>query len=902
MKFATNFILLVILLTIISSVVNAQVVDDFSDGNFTDPIWSGMNSFGVADPFEIAEADNQLKSQALTGGSGTRVSYLRTQLASTLNLATQDMEWSFKLKNDFTFSGTSSLGSTNHSRVYLVSDVSDLSGDTNGYYIQLRDVSNGDEEVLLYRQTGGSSSQIVLNGSLQSITSQPYVSVRVTRSSSGLWEVFVNNASQGTGTDATHTISDFFGVQIRYSANSRSGLFYFDDFSLSGNGTPLAVTGLSVRGNKSITVSFNQEIDKSSVENTFNYTINNGITVRAASKSTINNNEVLLETSELSSGNYELIIENVVDETTGTPLANSVTVGFDYLQLELDELVVTSDNELQLTFNDELDKNSVEILSNYSVDNAIGQPNSAIIDASDAKILNLAFDNSFQGLTDYTLIYGDISNSALNSQIANGTTENFEYIIPLVIESIEVLSKYELMLTFNLDLDKNTAERVTNYSVDNGIGNPQTAVLGQVNLKEVTLIFQSDFEENDYTINLNDVEDQANHPIAANTTAFFSYLPLTISNISKVDDTNIDVTFNQDLDKTSAETARNYVIDYEVGTAISAALNQTDSKIVRVTFGKPFVNNDYNLTVNGVENSSGNALVENISTLIEVEFPTGFRQIVINEIFADPTPSLGLPSSEFVELYNASDRSINIGDFDLTGGTISDFSLSPGGFVILTSTSDAANYESYEDVVAVSSWNILSNGGEQILLRDNLGNLVDSISFSNEWHELDKSDGGWTLEQLNPELTCNYHANWASSTNSDGGTPGSTNSTYDNSPDEEGPNLLNVVANDPSSIKLSFDEPMDQASLSTGLYSVETDTEKLIFTISNPSTFSVDLKLEEPLISGSLYQISISNVTDCANNSISTNSISLDYDINPPVLERIIIASFNSINWFSMKH
>lgn len=895
-KFNTKTAFLVILLTLTSLVVNAQVVDDFSDGDFTvNPTWSGTNSFEVIDPFEIAVADSQLKSQGLTGGSGTRISYLRTQLASTLNLTGEDMEWSFRLKNDFTFSGTSSLGNTNQSRVYLVSNASDLSDDTNGYYIQLRDISNGDEEVRLYRQTGGSNSQIVLDGSLQAITSQTFVSVRVTRSSSGLWEVFVNNASQGTGTDATHTTSDYFGVQIRYSANSRSGLFYFDDFFVSGNGTPLAATGVFVKGNKLITVSFNQEVDKSSSENTFNYTINNDITVRAASKSTINNNEVLLETSELSSLNYNLTIENVEDQATGTPSANSITLGFDYLQLELNELTTISETELQLSFNDELDKSSVEMLPNYSVDNAIGQPNSATIDASDAKILNLTFDNSLQALTDYTLTYGDINNDLLNSQIANGSTVSFDYVIPLVVESVQVLSKNQLKLTFNLDLDKSTAEQVSNYLIDNDIGVPQSALLDDTNLKEVTLSLQSDLQENTYTITLNNIEDKGNHPISSNTVAELSYLPLTITEISVINNSSIDVTFNQDLYKSSAETIDNYFVDFEVGTATLATLSESDEQTVKINFGNPFVNNDYTLTVNGVGNSLENASTENVTSLFEVEIATDYRQIVINEIFADPTPSLSLPSSEFVELHNVSERTINIGDFDLTGGTISDFSLSPGGFVILTSTSDATNFDTYENVVAVSSWNTLSNGGEQILLSDNLGNLVDSISFSDHWHESTKSDGGWTLEQINPELVCNYQANWASSMNFDGGTPGSTNSAFDNSPDEVGPNLTNVVAIDPSTLKLSFDEPMDQASLSSGVYSVETNNEQLTLIMSNPTTFTVDLKIEEPLISGSLYQISVSNVTDCANNPISVNSFSLDYDIIPPLLERIIISSLSSI-------
>ncbi|MFY0651422.1 MAG: lamin tail domain-containing protein [Cyclobacteriaceae bacterium] len=895
-KYLIRIILSVILLTTNLAVVNAQLSDDFSDGDFTNnPTWSGINSFGTTDPFEIAEADNQLKSQALTGGSSTRISYLSTQLTSTLNLGSEDMEWSFRLKNDFTFSGTSSLGSTNHSRVYLVSDAADLSGDINGYYIQLRDISNGDEEIRLYRQTGGASSQISLDGSLQAITSEAFVSVRVTRSSSGLWEVFVNDSPQGSATDATHLTSDYFGVQIRYTANSRSGLFYFDDFSVSTAATPLVATEVSVNSNTSITLSFNQEVDEASAENSFNYTIDNGITVSAATKSSENNNEVLIQTSELATGNYDLTIANVADAATVTPMANSVTLNFDYLQVELDDLITVSDTELQLTFNDNLDQASAEMLANYSVDNSIGQPNSATINTSNAKAVNITFDGPFQALTNYTLEYGKIRNSGMNSEIEAGSTTNFTYVIPLTIENIEVLSKNELEVTFNLELDEVSAENPPNYNIDNDIGTPASAVLDNDDSKIVTLTLGTDLSQDSYTITLNDIEDAANNAISPGTTANFDYLPLVISEVEVLGATEIEITFNQTLDQASAQTIENYDLDFEIETITSAVQSPDNSAVVTLTLGTAMVNNTYQLTINNVQNLSGNATAENLTASVEFVTPTDFRSIVINEIFADPTPTVGLPDSEFIEFTNLSDKSIDLGGFDLTGGSIGELVLGPNEYVILAPSSNTADFESFGDVIGVSSWNTLSNGGEQILLKDNLGNLVDSLTYDSDWHDDSKTDGGYSLEQINPEIVCNYYGNWTSSLYSQGGTPGSENSVFDNTSDEGSPNLLLVEVIEPTKIRLVFDEPMDITSLDAAEYTVTTGTATLVIDVIEASIFSVLLTLEEALVSGNTYDIAVTNATDCERNLISINTASIDYDIDAPVLEQIIIRSLNEI-------
>ena len=82
-------------------------------------------------------------------------------------------------------------------------------------------------------------------------------------------------------------------------------------------------------------------------------------------------------------------------------------------------------------------------------------------------------------------------------------------------------------------------------------------------------------------------------------------------------------------------------------------------------------------------------------TLIIGESASGQAErydIVINEILADPSPVVGLPNCEFIELRNNSKQSINLYKWKIdngsTTGTIAtEFILGPDSLVILCSKS-----------------------------------------------------------------------------------------------------------------------------------------------------------------------------------------------------------------------
>lgn len=164
--------------------------------------------------------------------------------------------------------------------------------------------------------------------------------------------------------------------------------------------------------------------------------------------------------------------------------------------------------------------------------------------------------------------------------------------------------------------------------------------------------------------------------------------------------------------------------------------------------------------------------------------------LVINEIMYEPLTGF----AEYVEVYNASSDTINIAGWKIIEGsgktfslTNNKFNLEPSNFFLLTSDSSIFSlfpylseypYNSFIRITQTSDFS-LSNSEDVIILKDAFGNTIDSVKYSNKWHNPEIDDyKGRSLERINPLLASNYEENWSTSTNSSGGTPLLQNSIF----------------------------------------------------------------------------------------------------------------------------
>lgn len=128
--------------------------------------------------------------------------------------------------------------------------------------------------------------------------------------------------------------------------------------------------------------------------------------------------------------------------------------------------------------------------------------------------------------------------------------------------------------------------------------------------------------------------------------------------------------------------------------------------------------------------------------------------IVIDELMADPTPQVGLPNNEWIELRNTSATTFNlsgwrIGDAASQSGPMPSYNLLPDSFVIVCTASAVAAMSAYGPTISVTSFPSLDNTGDLIYLRSPQNRIIHSVSYSDAWYQNElKKDGGWTLEMI----------------------------------------------------------------------------------------------------------------------------------------------------------
>ena len=254
--------------------------------------------------------------------------------------------------------------------------------------------------------------------------------------------------------------------------------------------------------------------------------------------------------------------------------------------------------------------------------------------------------------------------------------------------------------------------------------------------------------------------------------------------------------------------------------------------------------------------------------------------IVIDELMADPTPQVGLPNNEWIELRNTSSIPFNllgwrIGDATGQSGTMPSYNLLPDSFVIVCTASAVAAMSVYGSTISVTSFPSLDNVGDVIYLRSPQNRIIHSVSYTDAWYKNElKKDGGWTLEMIDTKNPCSGFTNWKASVDVKGGTPAKKNSVDGVNADAQAPQLLRAYATDSVNISLVFDEPLDSLKAATAAnYSISDGIGVPQSAITVAPVFDqVSLKLSTALIRNKVYIITVSAVTDCKGNVIGTKN------------------------------
>lgn len=405
----------------------------------------------------------------------------------------------------------------------------------------------------------------------------------------------------------------------------------------------LAPTVTSVKGTdtNTVEVTFDSRVDTETALAAANYTLNNSATVKSASLDATRK-IVTLTTDGVSKGKlYTVKIANVKNSDGVAIAATTKTFAgaADTLAPALNGTVrVFTNNRIRISFTDDhgIDKASAENMANYAITDASG--NALKISSITA---NLDDNNEFYNSVDIVTDSQNLSTkyTVTISNLADGSVSANKLVKPLTTTfygraiskngptvdatSIQPIGNNIIKLTFNTTsaLDIASATNPANYVINKDVQVLKAEITDDydpyLDNKVTVKLTTSAMEKGGYSLTVSGVNDEFGYsvkPLSGTTYRSYSFtclgqdvIPPFVSSVTSTDESTIKITFDNFVDKATANDPTNYTIDNSVGSVLLAKLG-TDGKTVTLTTPKLTANTIYTVTMNGIQDLCGNTL------------------------------------------------------------------------------------------------------------------------------------------------------------------------------------------------------------------------------------------------------------------------------------------------------
>ncbi|MEZ4892795.1 MAG: lamin tail domain-containing protein [Saprospiraceae bacterium] len=831
-----------------SNFLSAQIFDDFSDGNFDqNPAWQGdVANFMV-------NASNELQLNATVAGTSSLA--VQGSIPASVN-------WKFKFRLDFSPSANNML------RIYLQSDQVNFAS-AKGYYLEIGENGSNDA-IKLYRQDGGSST-LLGTGVLGLVAVSPDIQLDITRTGSGQWTVdaaFGGGAfiPQFNATDATYTggANSFFGVQCLYTV-SNIAKFYFDDLDITlgpADTDPPVLVSAIADNELQVSAVFNEALGP---VNPSNFTINNGIGQPLTADIQPDGKTVVLGlASALPNGNYTL--ESTGAQDTAGNVSAVQTADFQFFKTDVAEEFDILINEIMADPAPSVGLPEVEWLELYNrstktldlgelrVQDATGSPVTF-----PSYILDPGSYVAITALANVTSLEAATIGPVLGVGIGTTTLNNDGDVITISTAGGTVIDR----VAYDVDWHTNSMKKDGGWSLERS--NPGLPCLGSTNWVSCPV-------------------SPGGTPGLANASLDTSPDVTGPKPVQVIigNPTSLTIIFSEGLDKSSAENPAAYQITPAVGIA-SATQSATDRAQVQLSLSASLeLSKVYAITVNtSITDCSGNGASTTDTLYFGIPEAAAPLEVVINEIMAKPSPMVGLPVAEWIELYNRTDKIVDLASLrvqDLSGSPIAlpSYLLLPKSYIAITASSNQALLQasSQGPVLGVGvSTSLLNDDGDVITLSDANGQVIDRVAYDKRWHTEDgKDDGGWSLERINYDLPCLGSENWQSCPVLPGGTPGIQNAAYRNTSDEAVPHLYWAYPESDNSVLLTFSEGLDKSAMENISSYQITPNLGIAAAIQQSNIAQVKLIFTDLMEDGILYHLQATQtLTDCSGNIAETS-------------------------------
>ena len=419
----------------------------------------------------------------------------------------------------------------------------------------------------------------------------------------------VKNVTSYKITDLPEGVEHFFAVTAYDTAFNESDFSIEVSYKIPVNDIdPPAISSVILVNATELDLTYNEEVEQFSAENLSNYQIDNGITINSITLDS-NKRVVHIRTIPHQSGNYTITVNNVSDIASNLIAPNS-SKSYQYDPGDTTPPTITNvqildATHVDVTFSEEIEASSAQTVPNFTINNNI-----SIFHANldqNKRTLHLATSDHQSGTT-YTLTVSNIRDLAQpsNSILPNSTkqyTYNEVDVTPPEIYSVNIRNANLVDVIFSEKVEQTSAENAQNYTINNGV-NVLAAILN-TDQKTVHLSTTTHPANMTFTLTVNNVTDRAQpaNVIEPNTTYDYAYrpddyTPPRIIGAVAWDETHVDVTFSEPIDRPGAENENNYAIDK--GIAIIEAVRDSNRTVVHLTTTPHQTGETYTLTINNI--------------------------------------------------------------------------------------------------------------------------------------------------------------------------------------------------------------------------------------------------------------------------------------------------------------
>ncbi|MBK8722489.1 MAG: lamin tail domain-containing protein [Saprospiraceae bacterium] len=288
------------------------------------------------------------------------------------------------------------------------------------------------------------------------------------------------------------------------------------------------------------------------------------------------------------------------------------------------------------------------------------------------------------------------------------TTNNTIY----EVNNVKINSSTQIQINFSKLLNSSLLS-ISNFNLNGTNANISTITVDSsvvtIDLKN-PLIGDGKFE-----LQMNDIYNCDGKENITNIAEFYLEKPF-VQAVKLLSDKQVQIDFSIDMQNASLQNSSNYSIDQSVGAPSSISI-LTNNSIV-LNFNKALISGlNYNLQIKNVLSSFETTLKDTIFT-IKYFTPSAINSydLLINEIMADPSPTIGLPDAEYIEIYKNTSNYINLKDLKLIVGSNEfilpdyDFKGNTTNYVVIFTNKTGLDFGTNDTLSLAKNLNLTNDG------------------------------------------------------------------------------------------------------------------------------------------------------------------------------------------------